>query len=59
MTLRKGKKDYGRQVEQENKPFEELTAEWPHYVLPPSHPFGFLDPSMPCNFFSIGPCIEA
>jgi len=33
------------------KPFEIIVAEWPHYVLSPAHPFGFLDPDCSCTFF--------
>lgn len=52
------KRNHLRHYENENAPFERIAAEWPHYVLPPSHPFAFLDPSCPCKFFSTGPCIE-
>lgn len=34
------------------RPYELLAAEWPHYVVPPGHPFAFLGPDMPCRFFS-------
>lgn len=33
------------------RPYELLAAEWPHYVVPPGHPFTFLGPDMPCHFF--------
>jgi len=34
-----------------SRPFEELAAQWPHYVIPPSNPFAVIDPSCPCSFF--------
>lgn len=35
-----------------NKPFEEICLEWPHFVVPPSHPYLVLDSSCtPCSFF--------
>ena len=39
------------EVDKRNALFEEIASEWPHYVLPPSHPFTFLGPDMPCSFF--------
>ncbi len=33
------------------RPFEQIASEWPHYVIPPTHPFSFLCPDMPCTFF--------
>lgn len=33
------------------RPFEQIASEWPHYVIPPTHPFSFLCPDMPCKFF--------
>jgi hypothetical protein len=42
----------GREEYEENiRPYELIAAEWPHYVLPPNHPFTFLCPGMPCRFF--------
>src|SRR2546425_6193058 len=38
------------EYEEEMRPFEQIAAAWPHYVVPPSHPFTFLCPDMPCNF---------
>jgi len=54
---RRGKHKTLREMEEQGRIFEQFRAEWPHYVLPPSHPFAFLDSSMPCDFFSTGPCI--
>lgn len=34
-----------------NKPLDDLAAQWPHYVVSPSHPYAFLDSSMPCTIF--------
>lgn len=34
-----------------NRPFDAIAAGWPHYVVPPSHPFTFIDSSCPCSFF--------
>lgn len=31
---------------------ERLAAEWPEYVLPGSHPLGFLGDDMPCSMFT-------
>lgn len=33
------------------RPFEQIASEWPHYVIPPTHPFSFLCPDMSCTFF--------
>jgi hypothetical protein len=30
-----------------------VAAEWPEYVLPPTNPFAFLCPDMPCSFFGV------
>lgn len=30
-----------------------VAAEWPEYVLSSSNPLSFLDPDMPCSFFSV------
>jgi hypothetical protein len=44
-------KDDLKEYEESLRPYELIAAEWPHYVLPPSHPFTFLGPDMPCPFF--------
>ncbi len=31
--------------------FEALALEWPHYVIPPSHPYAIIDSSRPCSMF--------
>lgn len=36
-----------------NRPFEQIAREWPHYVVPPSHPYVFLDSGCPCSFFGV------
>lgn len=45
------KKDERQQYEESLRPYEIIAAEWPHYVVPPGHPFTFLGPDMPCRFF--------
>jgi glycine cleavage system protein P-like pyridoxal-binding family len=37
--------------EARNRPFQVIASRWPHYVVPPSHPFTFLDGECPCSFF--------
>lgn len=44
-------KAYWREYEEGNKPFEHIASQWPHYVIPPSHPYTFLDGGCPCTFF--------
>jgi hypothetical protein len=34
-----------------NRPFQAIASEWPHYVIPPGHPFEVLSPDCPCRFF--------
>jgi hypothetical protein len=34
-----------------NRPFEAIAAQWPHYVIPPGHPFAVLGPDCPCSLF--------
>jgi len=36
-----------------NLAVQKLSEEWPEYVLGPKNPLTFLDPSMPCSFFSV------
>jgi hypothetical protein len=43
--------DYFREHEERNRPFQEIASNWPHYVVPPSHPYTFLDRECPCSFF--------
>lgn len=43
--------DFWTESRARNRPFELIAAVWPHYVLPPSHPFTFIDSACPCNFF--------
>jgi hypothetical protein len=40
-----------QEYEESIRPFEQIAAAWPHYVVPPSHPYAFLCSDMPCNFF--------
>ncbi|HSB73922.1 MAG TPA: hypothetical protein VLT62_31735 [Candidatus Methylomirabilis sp.] len=50
--VRKTRTSLGRLLasyEEQNRPFEVIAANWPHYVIPPSHPFSFLYPDMPCS----------
>ncbi len=42
-----------REYEEGNKPFERIASLWPHYVIPPSHPYTFLDGGCPCTFFGV------
>jgi hypothetical protein len=42
-----------REHEARQKPFDMIAAKWPHYVVPPSHPYDFLDRDCPCSFFGI------
>jgi hypothetical protein len=42
-------KDSWGEYEESMRPFEQIAADWPHYVVPPSHPFSFLCPDMPCK----------
>jgi hypothetical protein len=54
ITKKKGKdsaKDLFRDYELYNRPFEAMASQWPHYVLPPGHPFEVLYPDCPCSFF--------
>jgi hypothetical protein len=44
-------KDYSREYEENNRPFQEIASYWPHYVIPPSHPYTYLDGDCPCAFF--------
>jgi hypothetical protein len=46
-----GEADYWREFEERNRPFERIASNWPHYVIPPSHPYTFLDRECPCTFF--------
>jgi len=46
-----GEKDYWREHEEHNRPFQQIASYWPHYVIPPSHPYTFLDRECPCSFF--------
>jgi hypothetical protein len=39
------------QYEAVNRLFEGIAAQWPHYVIPPGHPFEVLFPDCPCSFF--------
>ncbi len=55
VPLRGDSKDGWKHYWSKMKPFELIAAEWPHYVIPPSHPFEFLDPGMPCKFFQTIP----
>jgi hypothetical protein len=32
---------------------EQVAAEWPEYVLPPSNPLSFLCSDIPCSFFGV------
>ena len=34
-----------------DRPFEAIASQWPHYVIPPGHPFEVLGPDCPCSFF--------
>jgi hypothetical protein len=43
--------DYSREAEERNRPFQEIASNWPHYVVPSSHPYTFLDRECPCSFF--------
>jgi hypothetical protein len=43
--------DYFREAEERNRPFQEIASNWPHYVVPSSHPYTFLDRECPCSFF--------
>jgi hypothetical protein len=45
--------DLFREHEDRQRPFQLIAAKWPHYVIPPSHPYVFLDGSCPCSFFGI------
>jgi hypothetical protein len=36
-----------------NRPFQAIASEWPHYVIPPGHPFEVLAPDCPCSFFEV------
>jgi hypothetical protein len=60
---RKRKNNSLRGIEERNRRFEQFAAEWPHYVLPPSHPFAILAwcPPIPSHyrgdFFTTGQCI--
>ena len=47
------KRDYAREHEQRLRPFQAIAAKWPHYVIPPSHPYAFLDGSCKCSFFGV------
>jgi hypothetical protein len=42
-----------QEYEKSMRPYELIAADWPHYVLPPTNPFTFLGPDMPCRFFQI------
>ncbi len=42
-----------KHIRKTNHNFEIMAAEWPHYVLPPSHPFTFLCPENPCKIFQL------
>ena len=59
----RGKSSSSREIEDQNRRFEQFAAEWPHYVLPPTHPFAFFAwcPPIPMhylgNFFATGQCI--
>jgi len=46
-------RDVLREHEARLRPFQLIAAKWPHYVIPPSHPYAFLDRSCPCSFFGI------
>ncbi len=43
--------DLFAETAERNRPFQVIAAGWPHYVVPPSHPFTFIDSSCPCSFF--------
>jgi hypothetical protein len=45
--------DIVREHEGRQRPFQLIAAKWPHYVIPPSHPYAFLDGSCPCSFFGV------
>ena len=55
----KGKSNSLIEIEDQSRRFEQFAAQWPHYVLPPSHPFASLAgmPHIPTrylgNFFNI------
>lgn len=43
----------GENYDKRHAPLDRLAFGWPHYVVPPRHPFTFLGPDMPCNFFGV------
>lgn len=45
--------DIRRESEERYRPLQMIASKWPHYVIPPSHPYEFLDGSCPCSFFGI------
>jgi len=40
-----------KENETANKRFEQIAVRWPHYVVPPSHPYRYLDPERRRSFF--------
>lgn len=45
--------DLIREYDGRQQPFQLIAAKWPHYVIPPSHPYSFLDRGCPCSFFGV------
>jgi hypothetical protein len=48
-----GERDVLKEHDERNRPFQQIASNWPHYVIPPSHPFTFLDRGCPCSFFGV------
>lgn len=47
-----GKRRAGvKENEAANKHLEQIAVRWPHYVVPPSHPYRYLDPEPSRSFF--------
>lgn len=43
--------NFDAEVSASRSAVDKIALEWPEYVLGPTNPLTFLDPSMPCKFF--------
>jgi len=53
VTERADQKEPFAKAEMRNRPFELIAVGWPHHVVPPSHPFTFINSGCPCSFFGV------
>lgn len=52
-TVKFGQLSETEAISRRTRMVDELTEQWPEYILGPSHALTFLDPGMPCSFFDV------